>query len=42
VRNAQTPRQAAGALVDLVLADGADPALYGELVRFGRPLPWAP
>ncbi|OIJ67387.1 SDR family NAD(P)-dependent oxidoreductase [Streptomyces mangrovisoli] len=37
---AQSPRQAADAVLDLVLAQGADPALYGELVRFGKPLPW--
>ncbi|MYS42281.1 carbonyl reductase, partial [Streptomyces sp. SID5998] len=37
---AQTPARAAEAVLDLVLAEGADPALYGELVRFGKPLPW--
>lgn len=38
--HAQSPADAARAVLDLVLADGADPALYGELVRFGKPLPW--
>jgi NAD(P)-dependent dehydrogenase (short-subunit alcohol dehydrogenase family) len=37
---AQTPAQAATAVVDLVLAPEVDPALYGELVRFGKALPW--
>ncbi|MFI1096651.1 SDR family NAD(P)-dependent oxidoreductase [Streptomyces sp. NPDC020917] len=37
---AQTPEQAAEAVLDLVFAEGADPALYGELVQFGKALPW--
>ncbi|MGW3287079.1 SDR family NAD(P)-dependent oxidoreductase [Streptomyces sp. NPDC001002] len=37
---AQSPAQAARAVLDLVFADGVDPALYGELVRFGKALPW--
>ncbi|GAA3107087.1 SDR family NAD(P)-dependent oxidoreductase [Pseudonocardia yunnanensis] len=37
---ALTPAQAAQAVLDLVLADHVDPAAYGELVRFGRVLPW--
>ncbi|MFJ4482812.1 SDR family NAD(P)-dependent oxidoreductase [Streptomyces longwoodensis] len=37
---AQTPARAAEAVLDLVFAEGADPALYGELVRFGEVLPW--
>ncbi|MFI2645377.1 SDR family NAD(P)-dependent oxidoreductase [Streptomyces sp. NPDC018610] len=37
---AQTPARAAEAVLDLVFAEGADPALYGELVRFGKALPW--
>ncbi|MEU2878369.1 carbonyl reductase, partial [Streptomyces sp. NPDC007070] len=37
---AQTPARAAEAVLDLVLAEDADPALYGEPVRFGKPLPW--
>ena len=38
---AQTPAQAAAWPVKLVLADRFDPAFYGELVQFGRVLPWA-
>lgn len=38
--HAQSPAEAARAVLDLVLADGVDPALYGELVRFGKPLNW--
>ncbi|MFJ8363823.1 SDR family NAD(P)-dependent oxidoreductase [Streptomyces sp. NPDC093984] len=37
---AQSPAQAAAAVLDLVFADHVDPALYGELVRFGKALPW--
>ncbi|MFF9307002.1 SDR family NAD(P)-dependent oxidoreductase [Streptomyces sp. NPDC014777] len=37
---AQSPAQAAEALLDLIFTDGVDPALYGELVRFGKALPW--
>ena len=37
---AQTPEQAAVALLDLVLALSVDPATYGELVQFGTVLPW--
>lgn len=37
---AQTPAQAARAVLDLVLAERVDPALYGELVRFGKALTW--
>ncbi|MFE2102962.1 SDR family NAD(P)-dependent oxidoreductase [Streptomyces sp. NPDC059468] len=37
---AQSPAEAARAVLDLVFAEGVDPALYGELVRFGKPLPW--
>ncbi|QRX89929.1 SDR family NAD(P)-dependent oxidoreductase [Streptomyces noursei] len=37
---AQSPSQAADAVLDLVFADPVDPALYGELVRFGKALPW--
>jgi NAD(P)-dependent dehydrogenase (short-subunit alcohol dehydrogenase family) len=37
---AQTPARAARAVLDLVLSERADPALYGELVRFGRVVPW--
>ncbi|MGY6022044.1 SDR family NAD(P)-dependent oxidoreductase [Streptomyces spinosirectus] len=37
---AQSPAEAARAVLDLVFAEGVDPALHGELVRFGRALPW--
>jgi NAD(P)-dependent dehydrogenase (short-subunit alcohol dehydrogenase family) len=37
---AQTPQQAAQAVLDLVLSPEVDPATYGELVRFGKVLPW--
>ncbi|MEU6195838.1 SDR family NAD(P)-dependent oxidoreductase [Streptomyces sp. NPDC047061] len=37
---AQSPAEAARAVLDLVFAEQVDPALYGELVRFGKPLPW--
>jgi NAD(P)-dependent dehydrogenase (short-subunit alcohol dehydrogenase family) len=37
---AQTPAQAASAVLDLVLAERVDPAFYGQLVRFGEVLPW--
>jgi carbonyl reductase 1 len=37
---AQTPAQAAVAVLDLVSAPRPDPGLYGELVQFGKVLPW--
>jgi carbonyl reductase 1 len=37
---ARTPAQAAAVLLDFILAEPADPATYGELVRDGRALPW--
>jgi carbonyl reductase 1 len=37
---AQTPAQAASWPVELALAPAFDPALYGELVQFGKVLPW--
>ena len=37
---AQTPAEAAFWPVQLALAPGFDPALYGELVQFGKILPW--
>jgi carbonyl reductase 1 len=37
---AQTPAQAASAVLALALAGSADPAMYGELVQFGKVLPW--
>jgi carbonyl reductase 1 len=39
---AQTPEQAAVAVLDLALAPAPDPATYGELVQFGKVLPWHP
>jgi NAD(P)-dependent dehydrogenase (short-subunit alcohol dehydrogenase family) len=39
---AQTPAQAAAALLDLALAPAVDPRFHGELVQFGRVLPWEP
>jgi NAD(P)-dependent dehydrogenase (short-subunit alcohol dehydrogenase family) len=38
--SAQTPAQAASWPVELALAPSFDPAFYGELVQFGRVLPW--
>ena len=38
--SAQTPAQAAAWPLKLVLAPSFDPAFYGELVQFGRVLPW--
>jgi carbonyl reductase 1 len=40
--HAQTPAQAAGPLIDLVLRSSLDPSLYGELIRFGQVLSWKP
>jgi carbonyl reductase 1 len=40
VSGAQTPTDAARAILDLALADEVDPAVHGELVRFGAVLPW--
>lgn len=40
--NAQSPAAAAEALLDLAQSRGHRPDLYGELVRFGRVLPWRP
>ncbi|MFE9097623.1 SDR family NAD(P)-dependent oxidoreductase [Streptomyces sp. NPDC007264] len=37
---AQTPAQAAVAVLDLLLTERTDPAAYGELVRFGQVLDW--
>jgi NAD(P)-dependent dehydrogenase (short-subunit alcohol dehydrogenase family) len=37
---AQTPAQAAAWPVQLVLSPTFDPAYYGELVQFGKVLPW--
>jgi carbonyl reductase 1 len=38
--DAQTPAQAAEAILDLALSTTVDRALYGELVQFGKVLPW--
>jgi carbonyl reductase 1 len=38
--DAQTPRQAAVAVLDLALSLSPDPAFYGELVQFCVVLPW--
>ncbi|MEW2522985.1 SDR family NAD(P)-dependent oxidoreductase [Actinacidiphila alni] len=37
---AQSPADAASAVLDLVTAEGVDAAQYGELVQFGKVLPW--
>ena len=37
---AQTPAQAAAWPVELALGETFDPAFYGELVQFGKILPW--
>ncbi len=39
---AQTPAQAARRLLELALDPAPSPALYGELVRFGKVIPWKP
>ena len=38
---AQTPTEAASWPVELALSDTFDAAFYGELVQFGKVLPWA-
>ncbi|PTM87028.1 SDR family NAD(P)-dependent oxidoreductase [Streptomyces sp. VMFN-G11Ma] len=38
--HAQSPSDAARAVLDLVFTEHIDPALHGELIRFGKPLPW--
>jgi carbonyl reductase 1 len=38
--SAQTPEQAAAWPLELVLSPTFDPAFYGELVQFGKVLPW--
>jgi hypothetical protein len=37
---AQSPSEAAQAVLDVVFAEHVDPALYGELIRFGKALDW--
>ncbi|WUJ75355.1 SDR family NAD(P)-dependent oxidoreductase [Kribbella soli] len=39
---AKSPEDAVQPIVDLLLADRVDPALYGELVRDGKVIPWKP
>jgi carbonyl reductase 1 len=39
--SAQTPEQAAAWPVELAVSEGFDPAFYGELVQFGKGIPWA-
>jgi hypothetical protein len=38
---AQTPAQAATWPVELALGPSFDPAFHGELVQFGKVIPWA-
>ena len=38
--DAQSPAEAAVALLDLALAPDVDPGTYGELVRLGSVLSW--
>ena len=40
MRQAQTPAEAAVAPLRLALGRAADPSFYGELVQFGRVVPW--
>jgi carbonyl reductase 1 len=40
MRGAQTPAEAAVAPLRLALDEAADPRRYGELVQFGRVIPW--
>jgi carbonyl reductase 1 len=40
MRGAQTPTEAASAPLQVALARAAQPGLYGELVQFGRVIPW--
>ena len=37
---AQSPAEAAVTLLDLALEPSVDPGFYGELVQFGKVLPW--
>lgn len=37
---AQSPEQAAGPILDLIFRPTVDPAMYGELIRFGEVLSW--
>ncbi|MGW4871926.1 SDR family NAD(P)-dependent oxidoreductase [Streptomyces chartreusis] len=38
--HARSPSEAAGPVLDLIFTEPVDPSLYGELVRFGKPLDW--
>jgi NAD(P)-dependent dehydrogenase (short-subunit alcohol dehydrogenase family) len=38
--SAQTPEEAAGPVLDLALHRPVDPSTYGELIQFGKVLPW--
>lgn len=38
--HAQAPSDAARSVLDLIFTEPVDPSLYGELVRFGKPLDW--
>ena len=40
MRRAQTPAEAARWPVELALASSFDAGFYGELVQFGKVLPW--
>ena len=40
ISGAQTPERAALAPLRLALAPGVDPGLYGELIQFGKTIPW--
>jgi carbonyl reductase 1 len=37
---AKSPAEAVTPVVDVILADRVDPAMYGELIRDGKVLPW--
>jgi hypothetical protein len=37
---AQTPAEAAVAPLRLALDPAADPSFYGELIQFGKVIPW--
>jgi hypothetical protein len=39
---AKSAADAVKPIVDLILADRIDPAMYGELIRDGKILPWKP
>ncbi|MBP2355359.1 NAD(P)-dependent dehydrogenase (short-subunit alcohol dehydrogenase family) [Kribbella aluminosa] len=39
---AKSPADAVRPIADLILADAVDPALYGELIRDGKVVPWKP